>query len=169
MFAPDIAEETADRQAIADLLYRYCRSMDRRDAELGYTVWHDDATVDYGPDVYVGSGRGFIDWVTEEHLKFTTHSHQITNIIIELDGDRAASEAYVTVALRFMDGAELQQITGLGRYLDKWSRRDGRWAIDRRVMLMDLDEIRTVTPLNGGLKGSRDRQDASYGFLAAGN
>lgn len=53
----------ADRQAITDLIYRYCRSVDRLDIPLGYSIWHDAATADYGADVYQGDGRGAIDHI----------------------------------------------------------------------------------------------------------
>lgn len=126
------------KQAITESLYRYCRSMDRIDAELGYAVWHPDGTALYS-GIYQGSGRGFIDWVCEVHrgMEFTTH--QITNILIEVDGDTAASEAYVTVRLRTADNGEGRfNIMNTGRYLDQWSRRDGRWAIDHRQYITDL-------------------------------
>ena len=52
-----------------------------------------------------------------------------------------------------------------GRYLDRWSRRDGHWAIDRRVYLHDFDEVREIkeTALPG--VGRRDREDPSYQLL----
>jgi len=156
----------ADRQAITDLIYLYCRSMDRRDIPLGYTVFHDDAVTDYGEGFYSGSGHGFIDWVTELHASFTTHSHQITNIILQIDGDRAESESYCIVALRQMDGDQLVQITGWCRYLDQWSKRNGRWAIDKRKLVMDLDEVRPVTPLTAAPYGARDKSDPSYDLFA---
>jgi hypothetical protein len=81
--------KVADHQAIADKIYRYARSVDRIDEKLGYTVWHEDGTADYGADIYQGSGRGFIDWCCESHRHALSHSHQMTNVIIELDGDRA--------------------------------------------------------------------------------
>ena len=55
--------EVADRQAITDQLYRYCRAMDRIDHDLGYSIWHEDGTADYGAGVWQGSGRGFVDHV----------------------------------------------------------------------------------------------------------
>jgi SnoaL-like domain len=157
----------ADRQIITDLIYRYCRSMDRIDAELGYTLWHDDGIADYGADVYQGSGRGFIDHACEQHRRTLTHSHQITNIIIDLDGDRAGSESYVTANLRITRGENLMQITVWSRYIDQWSRRNGRWAIDQRVAVIDFDEVREVTALSKELRGSRERNDPSYAVLRA--
>ena len=156
----------ADRQAITDLIYRYCRSMDRLDAELGYSLWHDGAVVDYG-GIYRGSGRGFIDFVCEQHRRALSHSHQISNVLIELDGDRAASESYVTATLRMSNAGKLQQVTVWARYIDRWSCREGRWGIDERVAIIDFDEIREVVPLSDTRLGRRDASDPSYAVLSA--
>jgi hypothetical protein len=154
----------ADKQAITDLIYRYCRSMDRIDAELGYSLWHDDAVADYG-DIYQGSGRGFIDFVCARHRGLIAQSHQITNVIIEVDRDRAGSEAYVFANVRMQAGEQIKQVSVWGRYIDEWARRDGRWAIAKRVTVIDFDEIRDVTPMSMTDRGRRDRTDPSYAVL----
>jgi hypothetical protein len=160
-------QAVADRQAISDQIYRYCRAMDRIDAELGYSVWHEDGTADYGPEVFQGSGRGFIDFVCAQHRKTLTHVHQVTNIIIELDGERAGSESYVVSDLRAGGGDQVKQITTWGRYIDKWSKRDGRWAIDARIAIRDFAEVRDVTPAPLPERGARDASDPSYAVLGA--
>ena len=38
----------------------------------------------------------------------------------------------------------MKQITTWGRYIDQWSRRDGRWAIDKRIMIRDFAEIKAI-------------------------
>jgi hypothetical protein len=154
----------ADRQAITDLLYRYCRSMDRMDAELGYSIWHEDATADY-EGYYQGSGRGFIDAACATHRRMLAHSHQISNILIELDGDRAGSETYAIGTLRLIKRDQLRQLTMWVRYIDQWSRRDGRWGIDKRVQITDFDEIRDVTAASTQQRTSRDLSDPSYTVL----
>jgi hypothetical protein len=156
-----------DKQAITEALYNYCRSMDRRDIPLGHTVFHEDSYADYGDGSYRGSGRGFIDYVAEEHLNYLYHSHQITNILIDLDGDRAGSEAYVTAVLRFRDGEKLKQLHVLARYIDRWSKRDGHWAIDNRYLVTDLDEIREVSPRSASERAHRGPSDPSYEVLRA--
>lgn len=155
-----------DREAITDLIHRYCRAVDRLDHELGYAIWHADGTADYGEGVYQGSGRGFIDFVCEQHGKTLGHSHQVTNIILTVDGDRAASESYHIAALRIMRGEQLHEIRVWGRYLDRWSKRNGRWGIDHRVTVRDFDDIRPVTPLSNDVRSRRDRDDPSYAIFA---
>lgn len=130
------AAAVSDRLAITDRLHQYCYAMDRIDHELGYGVWHPDGTADYA-GIFRGTGREFVDWVHTTHVKMSGRSHQVTNIRIELDGDRATSEAYVTACLRFRSRDTVVR----GRYLDTWSRRDGEWRIDARRFEEDLVQI----------------------------
>jgi hypothetical protein len=153
------------RQAITDLLYRYCRAMDRMDLEQGYALWHGDGVADYGA-FFQGTGRGFIDFVYQAHAAMVSHSHQVSNIIIEFPSPlQATSESYVTAALRTREGDRQMQITVRGRYLDEWTFKDGRWAIDRRVYMHDLDETHEVDAMLLGGTGARDRSDPSYRFV----
>ena len=156
--------QLADHQAITDQIYRYCRAMDRIDQELGYSIWHDDGTADYGHH-FQGSGRAFIDHVCAQHRQLLMHSHQISNILISINGDHAGSESYVTATLRMRRDDKLLQMTVISRYLDRWSRRGGRWAIDHRIAVMEMDEIREVTPMKAHGRATRDRTDPSYAVL----
>jgi SnoaL-like domain len=158
-------QAVADRQAITDLIYRYCRAMDRIDVELGYSIWHADGTAHY-EGFYEGAGRGFIDKVCENHRPLLNHSHQMSNIIIELNGERAASESYVTAALTIKRGDQIKQMTVRSRYVDRWSKRSGRWGIDKRIAIRDFDDIRDVTPMSTTTWGRRDPSDPSYAAFA---
>lgn len=155
----------ADRQAITDLIYRYCRAVDRIDVELGYSIWHEGATADYGAELYQGDGRGLIDYICGHHRRALAHAHQVSNIIIDLDGDRAGSEAYVVADLRAGQGDRVRHSTTWGRYIDSWSRRDGRWGLDKRVVVRDLAETREVAPMPLPERSQRDRRDPSYDVL----
>ena len=157
-----------DVQAITKAIYLYCRSMDRMDIPLGRTVFHEDATADYGAELFQGSGHGFVEWVAKSHENFDYHSHQVTNVIINLDGDRAASESYVTAALRSTIDGQAKEFTTRGRYLDRWSCRDGHWAIDARVYIHDFADARDVNHSPIPVAGRRDRSDLSYDILAVG-
>jgi SnoaL-like protein len=162
-----ILEGLAARQAITDLIYRYCRAMDRLDVALGSSIWHADGIADYGADFYQGNGRGVIEHICAQHRQALHHSHQVANILIDLDGDRAGSEAYATATLRARRGEQLIQMTIWGRYVDRWSRRNGRWGLDHRLAIRDFDEIREVTPLQNHLVGRRDLSDPSYVALGS--
>jgi hypothetical protein len=153
-----------DKQQITELLYRYCRAVDRVDPELGYTIWHDDAQADYGV-IYQGTGRGVIDFICKAHTQGVVHSHQITNVIIALDDDRAFSEAYVTSGAVIGDADQLKQITTRGRYLDRWARREGRWGIVKRVFVGDINEVRPIVLGTIPPRFRLDRADPSYALF----
>ena len=163
-----VAARVADRLAITDKIYTYCRSVDRLDVPLGHTVFHADAVADF--PTYKGTGRGWIDFICVEHLNFLHHSHQVTNVIIDLHGDdRAGSEAYVTAKLRLMDDGRLMEREFCARYIDLWSKRPSRtgadWAIDRRDCIVDFSASREVTSLSEDTRAQRDRSDPSYHAL----
>ncbi len=154
------------KQAISEVLYRYCRGLDRMDRPMALSVWHDGATADYG-SMYKGTGAGFIHWVWGQHEGMLAHSHQIANILIDVTGDRAVSEAYVTVKLRRQTApGAIVDLIGSGRYLDRWSKRNGVWAIDERRYAHDFDSV--YAPLDPGFPadGRRDRQDPSYALFS---
>lgn len=156
--------EVADRLAISDKIYKYCRSVDRLDVPLGHTCFHEDAVADF--PTYKGTGRGWIDFICVEHLNFLHHSHQVTNVIIDLHGSgRAGSEAYVTAKLRQMEGEQLMEREFCARYIDAWSKRDGDWAIDRRDCIVDFSASRAVASMGTDPRAMRDRTDPSYQVL----
>ena len=90
-------------------------------------------------------------------------------MLIEVSGDRAVSESYVTVTLwtpADADGKVLE-IVARGRYLDKWSvqaGRDGqaRWGIDSREHVLDMHSLITVTPGEVAAVSRRDSRDPSF-------
>jgi SnoaL-like domain len=129
------------KQAITEVLYRYCHAVDRIDPELGAAIWHEDGLAHY-EGIFEGTGAGFIDFVFEQHRNCDATSHQLTNMLIEVDGERAGSESYVTACIR-SSGVD---VVVRGRYLDSWSRRQGRWRIDERRYTTDIMQI---TPVGG--------------------
>jgi len=157
----------ADRQAIHDCLMTYCRAVDRLDRDLLLSVYHEDAVEDHG--VFVGDREGFADWVIAFHSR-AQHAtqHVINNHVCELDGDVAHTETYYMFAAMNVEGAPLT-LSG-GRYIDRFERRGGRWAIALRKVVSDWwgrpgeaslsPEARAF--LNGGVHSSRDRLDTSY-------
>lgn len=160
----DTATQLAARFAITDHIYRYCRSVDRLDIPLGHSIWHHGATADYGA-YYQGPGPGVIDLICQNHRGLLHHSHQISNILIDLRGDEAGSESYCTASLRLLRGDKLMHMMVWSRYIDSWSCRAGRWALDRRIAIRDFDEIREVTAMEQHHVGTRDGNDPSYAVL----
>lgn len=170
--APD---ELAAKQAITEVIHRYCRAMDRMDIELARSCWHPGGTDDHSP-LFAGTAEGFIEWVWRLHAEMELTRHVVSNTLIELDGDRAGAESYWTVTLRLRKDGELYDVIGGGRYVDNFERIDGRWAIRHRQSLHDWDRVEKVAvtmasgepmlePNNPEVEpkiSARDRTDYSY-------
>jgi hypothetical protein len=160
--------ELVDRQEILDCLHRYTRGMDRLDRELARSAYHDGA-IDVHRDV-VKEVDDFLDWAFAYHATQTLHQHYIGNNTIEIDGDTAHAETYYTFVGRYPDREAPLDIAG-GRYIDRFERRDGRWAIAARVCtlewMMRPDSAvggRAVDDdaLTGGFTVARNPTDVSY-------
>ncbi|MGH3892780.1 MAG: nuclear transport factor 2 family protein [Rhodococcus qingshengii] len=178
--ATAVLRELLDRQEIHDCLMRYSRGVDRLDPDLIRSAYHDDAIDDHG--MFVGTRDEFVDWVIDMHSK--THilqQHCLFNHSCEIDGDVAHTETYYMFAGMNRTGEPLS-VSG-GRYIDRFERRQGCWAIAQRLCIRDwaplseqpdpddpstLTAIRNVLPsavvdfMRTGPRSSRDRSDPSY-------
>jgi hypothetical protein len=153
------------KQAITERLYTYCRSFDRMDHELALSVWHPGGTVQYGNQP-VTAIEDYLGPSEQHRWSLNNCSHQITNILIEVKGARAVSEAYVTASLQEQprDGAVVEHVFR-GRYVDRWSRRGELWAIDHRLFVPDSytrSDSPTFPAPDFLSLARRDRQDPSY-------
>lgn len=158
-------EQLSGTLEITDALARYCRALDRLDDELALALWHPGGTVDYGPGLFSGSSADFVAWLRPVHEAVDATTHRIANVIVRVTGGTAVSEAYghVMLVTRGVGGQTVQHT--FGRYLDRWSLRDGRWAIDHRRYVRDLGWRATDEALPGS--GRRDRSDPSYELLGS--
>jgi hypothetical protein len=156
-----------DKQRIYELLVRYCRGVDRCDVDLIRSVYHDDAFDDHG--YWKGAGRDFAPFIANRlrHANSAT-THSITNVLIEVNGDVARSEASVmaTLVRRNSDPTEVDVVGA--RYLDNLSRRSGDWRIDRRLVVLDWRkteiwaETAPAVPTEDFARGDRAPDDPSY-------
>ena len=135
----DPIETLVVKQAITEVLHRYCYAVDRIDADLGAQIWHPDGMA-YYDGIFEGTGQDFMQWVLETHRGVDATSHQLTNVLIDVDGERAGSESYVTACIR-SGGTD---IVARGRYQDSWSRRSGEWRIDERRYCHDIAQTLPV-------------------------
>src|ERR1700710_974299 len=91
-----------DRQAIHDAIVRYCRGIDRNDASLVAAAFHDDAIDNhFGPELPFREAIGTLKAARPgAPVSKTTSMHNLSNILIEIDGDIARCESYVNVIVR---------------------------------------------------------------------
>lgn len=162
-----------DHEEIRQLLYRYARGVDRADSDLIRSVYAEGGTDQHGP--FDGPGEEFAELIVAGAQKTlaSVGSHHITNILIQLDGDRARAEVYFLACHPHVDNGDPQLAIMSGRYLDLLERQDGRWGILRRVVVSDWTredlagpEWERATERAGYVGGRRGETDDSCGFLA---
>jgi hypothetical protein len=129
-------ELLAAKDAITDATLRYCRGIDRCDADLVKSSYHPDAYDDHG--TFKGNAWEFADIVTKSLKRYLATMHAIMNHSItdvDLAAGTANGEIYVTAYhLREADGRRTIDIWW-GRYIDEYTRRDGDWRISSRVVV----------------------------------
>jgi hypothetical protein len=163
-----------DRQAIHDVIVRYCRGVDRGDPDLVLAAFHDDAVDNhFGVVLPFREAIGTLKAARSGGGPSTTTSmHNICNVLIEVDGDIARCESYVIVMVRIpRDGGAIDWMHA-GRYVDRFERRNGEWRIAYRTVVYDLERFDEVVPAPAGLsqaryldkavRGKRGLSDFSY-------
>lgn len=143
-------DELASREEIRDVLYQYTRHIDRLDIEGVKQGYHPDAD-DIHWGTFVGNAHEFAEYMVGELRAVKYLIHEVTNPLIELDGDRAFVESRYTSRVRMdFEGAEqgewVESIAH-GRYLDIFERRDGKWKIAHRRLAQDGGRIGVITDL----------------------
>lgn len=163
----EVLQALADKQSIQDVLARYCRGLDRMDMAMAKSVFHADCPVNYH-GIYQGTGHGFVDFVWDAHSYMERHSHQVNNLLIELEGNRAASEAYLSLVLWTLPDEQGQRTEMVirGRYLDRWERGPDSWLIREREYVQDMQVDRPLEPAMVSDLSTRDDRDASWRFLS---
>ncbi|WP_293903135.1 nuclear transport factor 2 family protein [Phenylobacterium sp.] len=171
----DAAElrEVIAKQKIADVLARYSRGIDRCDIETLLAVFWPEATADYGSGPQNAHQWARATVAALRGMRRTQHA--LSNMLIEVDGDRARAETYCQ-AFHELDGDDggLEMVVG-GRYLDLLERRDGAWRVSHRTYVMDWNRNTVSTcrwddGLYTGLKirGGRWPDDPLQVFLRGG-
>ncbi|WP_417618433.1 nuclear transport factor 2 family protein [Parasphingorhabdus sp.] len=174
-------QKLLDKQAISEVIWRYCRGMDRMDKELTLSCWHPGGTDDHAP-LFKGTAAGFVEWLWPIHAAMAATRHLVSNITVELNGDRAATECAWFVHLRIPRGDDIYDIMGDGRYLDHFEKIGGIWAITHRTSIgcmtrttkqdpalatMDPPLITPNNPESAAAPWSRDTDDFSYQLFSA--
>jgi hypothetical protein len=157
-----------DRFAIQDCIMRLARGVDRHDAELMSSSFHPDAEIKHGNRAEYVRGADYGQWSNGAHEggRFALHSHQITNMNVEIDGDTAYAESYVITF--FMAGDEKTVALVAGRYVDQLDKRDDEWRISKRRAFLDIAGDAPATYLGTARGTPVDRQqfwskaDVSY-------
>ena len=164
----------ADRFEIQDVIYRWCRALDRRDWNAIRPLFHSDAIDDHG--FYSGNIDGLVECLIKRHATMVQCQHGVANMLIEFAGpEQALVESYVYASQRHLvEGPAIESgkdhlafdFLGFGRYVDRFERRNGHWKILNRIVVFEagIKYNADADPNNGQLsqnqnKASRDGRD----------
>jgi ketosteroid isomerase-like protein len=141
-----------DRAEIEDLQARYMFALDFHDADTYASTFTEDGVLDYGPQV---KGRDAIRKVVADMAKrFADQAaaaqaapsqagaetaalwpavgrHNISNIVIKIDGDKATGRAYW---FHYTNNTPKRtgQLDSFGNYEDELVKVDGKWLFSKR-------------------------------------
>ena len=157
--------------AIAQVLARYARGVDRADAQLLRSCYHPGAIEEHGT-TYSGPADEYITGAMERLKLMGPMAHYLCSSHIEFDGDTAWVETYVlTFARMAAEDGDTDTLTG-GRLCDRFELRDGEWRIAHRRITFDWNrDVSTSEGWCNGLfdaqdprflRGSKNREDLSY-------
>jgi len=158
----------SDRQQIHDVYLRYMRGFDRNDVELMRSAFWPDVQINYGAQS--NTFNEFVGRHLNQHTRDLTHyAHLITNEFVDIAGDVAHVETYVTrLSSNKKDGKSM--IVG-ARYIDRLDRRNGDWRIAVREAVpqfatetdTSLDSYKEIGwPQSACTMGTWDKRDPSY-------
>jgi hypothetical protein len=142
--------EAADRLALRELFDAYAHCADRRDAEGQKALFIADAVFAVHMDgegsepTYVLQGREALTPVFDDLNRYEATTHFNGQSTVTIHGDRATGESYTIAHHVFTEkGARKIMIASL-RYLDTFTKVDGRWHFAERTLILDWSETRSM-------------------------
>lgn len=117
-----------DRQQIDDLYARWGRGVDRLDEQAYFSTLWPDAQINYGTKQSLTPAEHWKQHMLGTYAKYgVTWVHILTNRSVEIKGDVAHVESYLTILAHWKDEKEASLVSG--RYIDRLDRRNGEWRV----------------------------------------
>jgi ketosteroid isomerase-like protein len=142
--------DAADRLAIRELVDAYAYCADRRDAAGQMALFTEDTEL----VVFAGSrspaptqrlrGRAALAPVFDDLNTYRTTMHFNGQSTTRVDGARASGVTYCLIHELKVDGTARSLTIAAIRYLDSFVKRDGKWFIRQRQVLVDWTETRPL-------------------------
>ncbi|MEU6848830.1 nuclear transport factor 2 family protein [Actinacidiphila alni] len=147
------SQEAADRLAIRELIDAYAHCADRRDAKGQMALFTEDAgfvvfmDADSPEPTQKLRGRDALAPVFDNLRTYAATTHFNGQSTITLDGANATGESYCLAHhLSSADETPRTIMIASIRYLDTFTKRDGRWLFAERRLMVDWTETRASTP-----------------------
>ncbi|MEX5632464.1 nuclear transport factor 2 family protein [Parafrankia sp. FMc2] len=127
-----MADLREDKAQIAEVLIRYATGIDQRDWALFRTCWTADVEADYGTVQHAGV-EAITEYMTRAHENMGPTHHRLSNVVVDVEGDRASARSYVHAVLMLSPDDPGRWIDVIGNYTDELVRTPAGWRISRRT------------------------------------
>lgn len=142
------AQYAADRSEIEDLQSRYLFALDWQDADAYAGTFTEDGVLDWAGGVEKGrenirkAVHGMRAYFAKKEeadapRRAAALRHFITNVVIEIDGERAVSRAY-WFEMNNDNRDRWPYVGGYGHYEDELRKVDGEWLFSRRKIFNEI-------------------------------
>src|ERR1700746_1178300 len=127
-----------DRVALGELFDAYAHCADRRDADGQKALFTDDTVFavymdgDGSEPTYVLNGREALTPVFDDLNRYEVTTHFNGQSTVAVDGDRATGESYTIAHHVFTEDGDRKIMVASLRYLDAFTKIDGRWDVAER-------------------------------------
>jgi hypothetical protein len=153
---------------VRQVLYRYCRGIDRIDLDLVRSCYHPDAVDDHG--AFKGDVEAFVAWIGRLLPRYGVTTHQLFQTLVERHPSRddvVRTETYGVAEHQTPGGPAELNLTIAFRYLDTFEDRGDGWKIADRLCTTEwvrANDPAGIFPVDERfLRGSRgDRTDPVY-------
>tara|TARA_R110002094_G_scaffold119031_2_gene114253 strand:+ start:3656 stop:4201 length:546 start_codon:yes stop_codon:yes gene_type:complete len=138
----------ADEHAIREIIHMHCRGVDRADEAALKSCYWPEASVSYGAEP--AAAHAFCEDLVEAIQGFAQTHHVVSNIVVDFPDESepamATVESYL-VAFHYLEDPQGQdsEMTYLGRYLDRFEKRDDQWKIMQRTPVMSWSQNAATT------------------------
>jgi hypothetical protein len=139
-----VADLISDKLEIREIVENWVVWRDSADWERFATVWHSDGWMT--ATWFQGPAKDFIEVSRKGFEAGVNILHQLGGWSCQIEGNRAISQAKMTIHQRAeVDGVEADVVCW-GRFYDFMEKRGGRWAIVRRQPIYEKDRLDPVDP-----------------------
>lgn len=151
-----------DKSRITELLTRYLRAIDRGDIDCLRKCYLAGATEEHG-GLYTGPAQGYVDSIQEPlRNPRSVATHTLSNVLIDVAGDRARSEHYVLALTRVKASGMVADHLVASRIIDDLQRTGDGWRIARRRLRFDWSQKLGPRP-DSWLDGRLDPAELLHG------
>ncbi len=131
---PNLRPELLDKVEIQEVLSRYANAVDARDWDALERVFVPGSVVDFTNNGGIrDTYPAIVDYLRESLSIFAAVQHYMTNVVIDVDGDRATARNYVFTQMITLGDGDESILSDGGFYDSTFVRTPDGWRLESYV------------------------------------